>query len=263
MKHNNTNRTDYENTKNHFLSRYGYSPAPSAPKLEVTINQNCDAPSYSPKALLRPPTSPPPPPPFKSDYAAPTETTYEPLWLDKFPRRENKGMFRVALVQALLAGVILGGGIWCYCDTPDYCPYYSAIWTSSVYLLNAIIGSAAAKIGSINLYIFHLVLSMISITTCSISAIISARNWILVGTYQHPKIDRNQAFCLIGEHDAPRLSYIFSHMDQYDFQACLFQLKVGVAVNSVQFVIAGIEALLNVVSAFLCFKRTCTSSCFD
>lgn len=39
MKHNNTNRTDYENTKNHFLSRYGYSPAPSAPKLEVTINQ--------------------------------------------------------------------------------------------------------------------------------------------------------------------------------------------------------------------------------
>lgn len=67
--------------------------------------QNCDAPSYSPKALLRPPTSPPPPPPFKSDYAAPTETTYEPLWLDKFPRRENKGMFRVALVQALLAGI--------------------------------------------------------------------------------------------------------------------------------------------------------------
>jgi hypothetical protein len=67
------------------------------------------------------------------------------------------------------------------------------------------------------------------------------RNWALVGTYHHPRIERDQAFCLLGEHDAARISYIFSHMDQYDFRKCLFELKIGVAVNSVQFVISAIE----------------------
>ncbi|VDM47913.1 unnamed protein product, partial [Toxocara canis] len=206
------------------------------------------------RSPCRPPIGPPPPPPGSgSEYAQPTAPFYSPLWIDRFPRRENKGMFRVALVEAMLAVVILGGGIWCYTDTPAYCPYYSAIWTSTVYLLNAIVGAVAAKYGSINLYMAHLVLSLISIMMCAISGILSARNWALVGTYQHPKINRNQAFCLLGEHDAPRLSYIFSQMDQYDFKACLFELKVGVAVNSVQFVIAGIEGILCLIS----FRHFC------
>ncbi|VDK45908.1 unnamed protein product [Anisakis simplex] len=232
MKRDEVGRCEYENMKNKLAaSRGGYTLAPtSAPKLEVTINQNCadNLSTYSDlKAPIRPPTSPPPPPPIScSEYAQPTAPMYNPSWIDKFPRRENKGMFRVALVEALLAVVILAGGIWCYCDTPAYCPYYSAIWTSSVYLLNAIVGSIAAKYGSINLYMAHLVLSLISIMVCAVSGLLSARNWTLIGTYQHPKINRNQAFCLLGEHDAPRLSYIFSQMDQYDFKACLFELKI-------------------------------------
>ena len=177
-------------------------------------------------------TAPPPPPTYHSD------DYYEPLWIDRFVRRENRGMFRLCLVQILLSAVILGGGIWCYNDTPAYCPYYSAIWTATIFLLNSIIGTVAAKIGSLNLYVAHLILSLISIMMCLVSAGISARNWNLVGTYQHPKIDRNSAFCLIGQHDAPRISHIFSHMDKYDFGQCLFELKVGVAVNSVQFIVS-------------------------
>lgn len=261
MKRNELGRYEYENIKNKTLQnnnyKGGYSLAPSAPKLEVTINQNCgdSGSNYSAKSPNRPPFCPPPAPPVESEYAQPS-----PTWMiDRFPRRENKGMFRLALVEAMLAVVILCGGIWCYNDTPDYCPYYSAIWTSAIYLLNASVGSAAAKIGSINLYISHLVLSLISIMMCAISGGLSARNWSLVGTYDHPKINRNQAFCLLGEHDAARVSYIFHHMDQYDFKKCLFQLKVGVAVNSVQFVIATLEAFLNFLSSFMCCKRICTS----
>uniref|UniRef100_A0A914E8G4 MARVEL domain-containing protein n=1 Tax=Acrobeloides nanus TaxID=290746 RepID=A0A914E8G4_9BILA len=250
-------RYEYENAKNQ--RTYGgqvYHPAPTAPKVEVIINQNPASPAspYAPPPSLsnssrRPPGYAPPPPPT---YHSNTDSIYsEPMWFDRFPRRENRGMFRLCLVQTLLALVILGGGIWCYRDTSDYCPYYSAIWTSAVYLINAIVGSAASKIGSLNLYLAHLVLSMLSIMMCFVSGGLSARNWALVGTYHHPTIARDSAFCLLGEHDASRISYIFSHMDQYDFKHCLFQLKVGVAVNSVQFVIAAIEALLNGLSVFL------------
>ncbi|CAB3401254.1 unnamed protein product [Caenorhabditis bovis] len=242
-----------------YRSGYAYAPAPAVPSMEITINQNgsghsANAPYNS--SLPRrsaPPSAPPPPPPSY------VPEQFNPMWFDKFPRRENRGMFRLCLVELMLAVVILGGGIWCYRDTSDYCPYYSAIWTSSVYVINALVGSAAAKIGSINLYMAHLTLSLVSVMMCLISGGLSARNWALVGTYHHPRIDRDEAFCLLGTHDTSRISYIFSHMDKYDFAQCLWQLKVGVAVNSVQFVIAALEVLLNVLSAILCMKRACTS----
>ncbi|EFP02390.1 hypothetical protein CRE_01007 [Caenorhabditis remanei] len=250
---------------------YGYAPAPAAPSMEITINQNQGSSASSlsrygnasASSLPRrsaPPSAPPPPPP---EYCVPDQPGFNPMWFDRFPRRENRGMFRLCLVELMLAGsvVILGGGIWCYRDTSDYCPYYSAIWTSAIYIINAIVGSAAAKMGSINLYMGHLTLSLVSVMMCLISGGLSARNWALVGTYHHPRIDRDEAFCLLGTHDTSRISYIFSHMDKYDFAKCLWQLKVGVAVNSVQFVVAAIEVFLNILSAILCMKRTCTS-CF-
>ncbi|CAI2348992.1 unnamed protein product [Caenorhabditis sp. 36 PRJEB53466] len=233
---------------------YGYTPAPAAPAtMEITINQNSAQSSASPSryggasSLPRraaPPSAPPPPPP---EYCVPDQPGFNPMWL--------------CLVELMLAVVILGGGIWCYRDTSDYCPYYSAIWTSAVYIINAIVGSTAAKVGSLNLYMAHLTLSLVSVMMCLISGGLSARNWALVGTYHHPRIDRDEAFCLLGTHDTSRISYIFSHMDKYDFAKCLWQLKVGVAVNSVQFVVAAIEVFLNILSAILCMKRTCTS-CF-
>ncbi|VDO18708.1 unnamed protein product [Heligmosomoides polygyrus] len=248
---------------------YGYTPAPTAPSMEITINQvrgfsgsrhccntNTDfqngagaAPTKSPygptpaprgRPAISAPQMPPPPPPSYG-YSHPA---YNPMWFDRFPRRENRGMFRLCLVELMLAVVILGGGIWCYRDTSDYCPYYSAIWTSVVYVLNSLVGSAAAKIGTVNLYMAHLVLSLVAVMMCLVSGGLSARNWALVGTYHHPRIDRDEAFCLLGTHDATRISYIFSHMDKYDFAKCLWQLKVGVAVNSVQFVVAALEGEL-------------------
>ncbi|WKY02691.1 hypothetical protein Q1695_016168 [Nippostrongylus brasiliensis] len=247
---------------------YGYAPAPTAPSMEITINQGAAAPtknyqsaptpagSLGRPAISAPPIPPPPPPSYGYQHPA-----YNPMWFDRFPRRENRGMFRLCLVELMLAVVILAGGIWCYRDTSDYCPYYSAIWTSVIYVVNSLVGSAAAKIGTVNLYMAHLVLSLVAVMMCLISGGLSARNWALVGTYHHPRIDRDEAFCLLGTHDATRISYIFSHMDKYDFAKCLWQLKVGVAVNSVQFVVAAIEVLLNILSAILCMKRTCTS-CF-
>lgn len=66
----------------------------------------------------------------------------------------------------------------------------------------------------------------------------------MIGTYRHPKIDRNEAFCLIGEYDASRARYILTEMNRYDFKHCLFQLKLGIGINSVQFIIAIIEGLI-------------------
>ncbi|CAJ0596981.1 unnamed protein product [Cylicocyclus nassatus] len=245
---------------------YGYAQAPTAPSMEITINQggaDSSKNTYqapSPAGQFRPPLSPnhpPPPPPSYGGYEHPA---YNPLWFDRFPRRENRGMFRLCLVELLLAAVILGGGIWCLLETAEYCPYYSAIWTSVIFIVNALVGIVAAKVGTINLYTTHLVLSLVSVMICLVSGGLSARNWALVGTYHHPRIERDEAFCLLGEHDATRLRYIFSHLYQYDFSKCLYQLKVGVAVNSVQFVVAGIEIFLNLISAALCVKRTCSCS---
>ncbi|GMT17943.1 hypothetical protein PFISCL1PPCAC_9240 [Pristionchus fissidentatus] len=261
MGKNDYNRYHYENQKNNAM-RYGYAPAPSAPTLEININQNNPSSSVSPaysagaaNGNRRPPMVPPPPPPAcGGDYAQPS---YNPMWFDRFPRRENRGMFRLCLVEFMLGLVIFAGGVWCLRDTADYCPFHSAIWTSSIYLINAIVGSVAAKSGNPNLYLAHLVLSLISCMMCAVSGILSARNWTLVGTYHHPQVARDEAFCLLGEHDPSRISYIFSHMDRYDFSKCLWQLKVGVAVNSVQFVVAALEIFLNFLSAILCLKRTC------
>ncbi|PIO60027.1 hypothetical protein TELCIR_18493, partial [Teladorsagia circumcincta] len=190
--------------------QYGYAPAPTAPSMEITINQN-SAPSEkspyqsappAPTPRGRPPGSAPPPPPSLPPSYGYEHPAYNPMWFDRFPRRENRGMFRLCLVELMLAVVIMIGGIWCYRDTADYCPYYSAIWTSAVYILNSLVGSAAAKIGTVNLYMAHLVLSFVAVMMCLVSGGLSARNWALVGTYHHPRIDRDEAFCLLGTHDA-------------------------------------------------------------
>lgn len=66
----------------------------------------------------------------------------------------------------------------------------------------------------------------------------------MIGTYRHPRIDRNEAFCLIGESDASRARYIMGQMNSYDFKQCLFQLKLGISINTIQFIIAIIEGLI-------------------
>lgn len=238
-----------------------YSPAPTAPRLDAVV-ENIDGVPQSRGPLREPPPYSPPPPPLASEYAEPVVVMN---FIEKAEKRRRRlrtdAMLRVALFEGLIAVFMLSGGVWCFYDTPEYCPYFSAIWTSTALLLNTLLGIVAAKRATVNLFIAHLVLSLISLMLCVIGAAISARNWLLIGTYQHPKIERNQAFCLIGENDASRLRYIFTQLNRYDFKQCLLQLKVGVAVNSLQFVGAVIEAVLNLVSSILCCRQTCTR-CF-
>ncbi|ETN77957.1 hypothetical protein NECAME_10657 [Necator americanus] len=90
---------------------YGYSQAPTAPSMEITINQNGADSAKNPyqtpgpvgrgRPPLSAPPHPPPPPPSYGGYEHPA---YNPLWFDRFPRRENRGMFRLCLVELMLAG---------------------------------------------------------------------------------------------------------------------------------------------------------------
>uniref|UniRef100_A0AAF5PS35 Tetraspanin family protein n=1 Tax=Wuchereria bancrofti TaxID=6293 RepID=A0AAF5PS35_WUCBA len=232
-------------------------PIPTAPVLE-----NCDDAPYSVTILRDPP--PYSPPLLSQSNTEPflTEISQKENGKSRQLRRcDTDVMFKVALFGGIIAAFMLAGGIWCLYDSSPYCPYFSAIWTSIVFIVNALVGIVAAKRCTVNLFVAYLVLSLISVMLCAISATISARNWSLIGTYQHPKIDRNEAFCLIGEYDASRARYILTQMNRYDFKQCLFQLKVGIGINSIQFIIAIIEAVLNFLSSILCCKQICTK-CF-
>ncbi|KAM3724902.1 Myosin-binding protein C, cardiac-type [Dirofilaria immitis] len=231
---------------------------PTAPIIE-----NYDDSDYSITMIRNPPPYSPPNP-SQSDYAKP--------FLTQISRKKSKKsrqwrqydmdiIFKIALFEGLVAAFMLAGGIWCLCDSSEYCPYYSAIWISIVFIINALIGIITAKCCSINFFVAYLVLSLISLMLCTISATISARNWFLIGTYRHPKIDRSQAFCLIGEYDTSRMRYILMQMNRYDFYQCLLRLKIGIAINSIQFIIAIIEAILNFISSVLCCRYMCTK-CF-
>jgi hypothetical protein len=69
---------------------------------------------------------------------------------------------------------LLALGILCACKTREFCPYYSAIWTSAVFLVNAGIGLAASKLDTADFYVAHLVLSLASFALSAIGAVISA-----------------------------------------------------------------------------------------
>uniref|UniRef100_A0A915E7D7 Uncharacterized protein n=1 Tax=Ditylenchus dipsaci TaxID=166011 RepID=A0A915E7D7_9BILA len=271
-----------------------YHAAPSAPTLEISINQHNPSPvasCYNHYSNRRPPPAcSPPPPPTQEGYASPVynpTTTKSVLvknsapaltktnstvsqrmkrmslngkmkWTRHLYNKDNCVMLRLCLVELILASILLAAGIWCSSKVTDYCPFHSAIWTSSFFIVNSLVGLVAAKMATVNLYVAHLVLSLISVVMCVVGAALAAKNWESIGTYHHPKLSRDHAFCLLGEHDASRISYIFSNMHQYDFRKCLFELKVGIAVNSVQFALVVVLSLLFSISAMLCMKRTCT-----
>lgn len=65
------------------------------------------------------------------------------------------------------------------------------------------------------------------------------------------------SFCVIGYHDANRISYIFSHLDKYNFRECLWSLKAGLTTNGVQFCITAVLAFLEIFSVAFCLRRTC------
>ncbi|KAI6241570.1 hypothetical protein M3Y99_00316600 [Aphelenchoides fujianensis] len=257
-----------------------YHAAPSMPTLEISINQHNPPPMASPyqvssisdhtptpPAKRNPPLTAPPPPPIPRSPQPARNPTYShnnhynypesDHWINRIPQRKNLVMFYLCLIQLILAAVVLAGGVWCSQENTEYCPYYSAIWTAVVFIINSAVGLVAARIGAEKAYLGHLALSCVSFMLCIAGCILAARNWFLVGTYSHPTISRNDAYCILGEHDAPRVSHIFSHMEKYNFRQCLYAVKVGLAVNSIQFVFTLFIGILEFVSALMCLRRLC------
>ncbi|KAF7626121.1 hypothetical protein Mgra_00009698 [Meloidogyne graminicola] len=211
--------------------------------------------------ICRPPTNPPPPPPpsaplLENEYSIPEEyfnkernsrkeswrqlgrnTSIRAVRAGEVLRKRfnnnwnnNGSFFKLTLCELLFSVILLFLGILCACKTKEFCPYYSAIWTSTIFIINSIIGLIASKTNKIDNYIGHLVLSLISIVLCIIGVTIASINWHLIGNYRpninrgrqiiNPKADEEQmykTFCLLGEHDVRRISYIYSHMDKYNF----------------------------------------------
>ncbi|KJH48189.1 hypothetical protein DICVIV_05707 [Dictyocaulus viviparus] len=224
--------------------RYSFAPPPTAPTLEITINQNAAGPSQSSytkvESVERDRLLVAAPQPPSSGYEQPA---YNPMWFDPILRKENWGIFRLCLFELVLAVVILAGGIWCYRETFSCCPYYSSIWTSFIFIINSLVGSAAAKIGTVNLYVAHLVLSFVSILAGFISGGLSVRNWLIMGTYHQRSTVNREEFCLLDAYNPRRISYIYSKMSEYDFSNCLWRFKVAVAMTTVQFFVTLIEGL--------------------
>ncbi|VBB34276.1 unnamed protein product [Acanthocheilonema viteae] len=146
-----------------------FIPLPTAPVIE-----NCDDLPSSIRVIRDPPP-----------YSPPLSSHAEPSI--RISRNESEKlrhlrqcdiantMLKVALFKGLIAAFMLAGGIWCLYDSPEYCPYYSAIWTSIIFVMNALVGIAAAKRCTVNLFVAYLVLSLISLMLCAISGVISAR----------------------------------------------------------------------------------------
>ncbi|CAK5096912.1 unnamed protein product [Meloidogyne enterolobii] len=300
-----------DNKQQRVFNGLGYNAAPSAPSLEININQNNPSPcqsyidGYTPtpisspitKSIRRPPNSPPPPPPsapfLENEYSTPNylinDNNRREGWRqlgrnasikavkageairNKFNNERNWAIFKLSLCELLFSTILLSLGIVCVCKTKEFCPYYSAIWTSIIFILNSLIGLITSKTNFVDHYITHLILSLISIVLTFVGGTISLINWQLIGTYKqnnergrqliNPKADEEQmyrAFCLLGEHDSRRISYIYSHMNEYNFRECLIGVKIGIAVNSLQFLITALLGILFLVSIVLCLFRICT-----
>ncbi|KAI6235677.1 hypothetical protein M3Y95_00076800 [Aphelenchoides besseyi] len=255
-----------------------YHSAPSMPKLEISINQHnpppmtspyhvSDVTDHSPPTKRNPPLQAPPPPPISQPSRNPTysaNNTYsypksESNWKNGVSRWEYRTMIFLCMLEFVLALVICLLGVWCSRENAEYCPYYSAIWTSIVFLVNSVVGIVAAKLSAHKIYLAHLILSLVSIMLCIIGCILSARNWFLIGTYHHPTISYYDAYCVIGVHDTNRISHIYSRTAHYNFRQCLFALKTGLAVNSIQFLLTAFIAILNLATASYSLRRACNN----
>ncbi|KAI6201160.1 hypothetical protein M3Y96_00812200 [Aphelenchoides besseyi] len=142
-----------------------------------------DVTDHSPSTKRSPPLQAPPPPPISQPSRNPTysgNNTYsypksESNWKNGVSRWEYRTMIFLCMLEFVLALVICLLGVWCSRENAEYCPYYSAIWTSIVFLVNSVVGIVAAKLSAHKIYLAHLILSLVSIMLCIIGCILSAR----------------------------------------------------------------------------------------
>jgi len=154
-------------------------------------------------------------------------------------------------------------GTLCARTLAAYCPYYSPIWTAGFFFLSSVVGLVAAKSGvnkTKTTYIVHLIATVVAVVVSGIGILLAAKNWMQIGTLDHPMLKREHVLCLLGEHDPGRIRHIELHMGNYNFSKCLLDLKFGLALNTLQAVITAVLALLQLVSMFLSLRITCSNS---
>jgi hypothetical protein len=233
-----------------------YQAAPSAPTLEIKINQN-NSPSPSPSVygesgngVVRHPApsmAPPAPPTFRPPSNPYYATPKNPHSVDN----RKSGLFRFSLVQAFLALLLLGFGVSCTMYS-IYCRFYSVVWSPPVFLVTALVGIVASRKEDQRFYVATLVLSLVSIVLCVAGCIIAYINWTSIGDYSI----YNQEYCVLGNHSPTRISYIYRYVDpKYDYVECLSKAKIGITVNGLQFVLSIIIAMLNLVSSYFCVRK--------
>lgn len=184
--------------------------------------------------------------------------------------KQNGTMFKICLAELVLTVSLLGIGILCVCEAPQFCPYYSAIWCATIFLVNVVLGLVATKLDIVNMYVANLLFSIGCILLALLCATLSAINWQLIGTYKaeqkagrqlmQPKADEAEMyreFCLVGEYDAHRIREIYTRHREYGFRECLLRAKIGFTANGMQFVLCICLGALFIASAIYCLLRIC------
>uniref|UniRef100_A0A0N5ATA0 Transmembrane protein n=1 Tax=Syphacia muris TaxID=451379 RepID=A0A0N5ATA0_9BILA len=215
-------------------ARYSSLPGNStAPKIELTINQNYEPPpstSRNSNDISQFMTKPNLPPNMTHLSTTAAKSKY---------KHTNKGLLYVALSQLLISVVILSGGAWCHNSASQYCPYRTSLWSPVIFLITAFIGISTAKLSLKHFYFVHLVLLLIAIITAITGTVIAYRNWTRMGSVSFSLESNAKDFCVLDRYDSGRLNYI-TKLYRYDFDGCLKQFKIGLAVNSSYLILSGI-----------------------
>lgn len=171
------------------------------------------------------------------------------------PKAQHKWMFRVALFEFLFGITALSISLTCAIEPGlrYYFPLFTGCWTTPFYVINAIVGIIAAKRGTANFFVAHIVFSVLSVVCSIILIVLCILNWQNAGRGKMvPNIDNN--YCYFYEHEYPKLTKL-NVLNGFDYEQCMFNFKLGVTFNMV-LVVLGI--MLGKFMISYCFS---TASC--
>lgn len=145
------------------------------------------------------------------------------------PKSQHKWMFCAAVFELFFGLLAWSIAITCAVvpSLQVYFPLYTGCWTTSFYVINAIIGIIAAKRGTPNFFVAHIVFSVLSIVCSVILATLSIINWYNAGIK-----DIVQNFCIVSKFDQAAFRLLW-HQDKYDYDYCLYSFKLGVTMNMI------------------------------
>ncbi|KAI6177811.1 hypothetical protein M3Y97_00948300 [Aphelenchoides bicaudatus] len=199
------------------------------------------------------------PPPSNPNYAENTYAyvSYAVSTIDGVPKKKNRLMFYLCLIELFLAAFVFAGGIWCVSVKHTYCSFYSAIWSAIVLLINAVVGIVTSRLDRSNWYIAHLIWSILSVAVCIFGGIVSMQTWLTLGDKN--VIQPNYGYdnlCIIDTFNRHRID-LAALRPKYPFESCLWALRVGLSVSVVQFCVTAVLFSMESASVVLCLYRVC------